>query len=133
MMIRSKIVTNAVAGYGSYVLKFIKVYTVMVLSYKSKLRSLPLWRSRTLSETFIRGSRGTEKSLMECKVIMSLPYIVKYALLRIDVTYLWIRTWLLRYWLWWWIQIYSKIIFMIEQFQIKINENCSCVDGGHDN
>ena len=33
------------------------------------------------------GSRGTAKSLKECEVIMILPYIVKYALLRIAMSY----------------------------------------------
>ena len=37
---------------------------------------------------FIRGYIGTANLLKECEVIMSLPYIVKYALLRVAVPYL---------------------------------------------
>ena len=37
------------------------------------------------------GSRGTAKSSKECEVIILLPYIAKYALLRIVVPYFWIH------------------------------------------
>ena len=42
---------------------------------------------------FMDRSKSTTKSLTEFKVIMILPYLVMYALLRIVVPYLWIRAW----------------------------------------
>ena len=48
--------------------------------------------SNTLSlhRTFMCRSTGTEILLKECKVMLLLPYIVKYALLRISVPFFWI-------------------------------------------
>ena len=44
-----------------------------------------------LIDWYLRGFRGTAKLLKKFEVIMILPYLVKYALLRIGVPYFKIR------------------------------------------
>ena len=65
-------------------IKSLKEFTVYcVTSLYSKIRSPTYCAWASTNVINMSGSKSTIKSLKECTVIVSLPYIVKYALLLI--------------------------------------------------
>ena len=62
-------------------------YTSVLQDYVFFFSSLSHDTTQETSYSFMRGSRSTVKLPMECKVNTLLPFVKKYALLRIAMPY----------------------------------------------